>query len=69
MGLDTSDAALADAAAAANDAQMQFGVPLTDSELDELLRREAMIDNDAVEVRQEVLETFGVKDVWRHLDG
>lgn len=61
MGLDTSDAALADAAAAANDAQMQFGVPLTDSELDELLRREAMIDNDAVEVRQEVLETFGSK--------
>lgn len=59
LGLDTSDEALARAEAADNDAQQEFGVPLSDEELSELLRRDQVIRDDVPTIRETVVESFG----------
>lgn len=67
LGLDTSDEALARAAAADNDAEREFGVPLTDDELSELLRRDQVIRDDVPTVRETVVDSFGghtLSGVW-----
>ncbi|NGN91727.1 trypsin-like serine protease [Nocardioides sp. KC13] len=67
LGLNASDEALARAANADNDAEREFGVPLTDDELSELLRRDQVIRDDAPTARKTVVDSFGghmLSGVW-----
>ena len=59
LGLSTTNEALSMAGASVNTAGAEFGVPLTDDELDELRRRDQVIEDDAAVVRAEVSRLFG----------